>query len=94
MKIVDIKTKRSDIRQTRSVIPRATDTLGPEHDVTQTLLTIVTDEGAEGYALGAVPPSWRGSSSPRWLGKTHSIVKSYGNGSSTGSESIETSQTM
>jgi len=26
---------------------------GPEHDATQTLLRIVTDEGAEGYAFGA-----------------------------------------
>jgi L-alanine-DL-glutamate epimerase-like enolase superfamily enzyme len=28
---------------------------GPEHDATQTLLTIVTDEGAAGYCFGASP---------------------------------------
>ncbi|MDP3062103.1 MAG: enolase, partial [Chloroflexota bacterium] len=28
---------------------------GPEHDATQTLVTVATDEGAEGYALGGNP---------------------------------------
>lgn len=28
---------------------------GPEHDATQTLLRVVTDEGVEGYAFGAPP---------------------------------------
>ena len=28
---------------------------GPEHDATQTLLRVVTDQGAEGYAFGANP---------------------------------------
>lgn len=55
MRIVDVVTESFHYRS-RTV--RDTDGHahpGPEHDATQTLLRIVTDEGAEGYAFGAPP---------------------------------------
>ena len=101
MKIVDIKTQTFKYKSNQVSDSEGHGHPGPEHDATQTLLTIV-DEGLQGYAFGgsrvtplvAAPPSQSRFSSPHWLGKTHSIVKNYGNGSSTGSASIETSQTM
>jgi L-alanine-DL-glutamate epimerase-like enolase superfamily enzyme len=55
MKIVDVLTETF---RYKSQVVRDSDGHvhpGPEHDATQTLLRIVTDEGAEGYAFGARP---------------------------------------
>ena len=55
MKIVDLKTttfkyKTSVVRDSEGHTHA-----GDEHDATQTMLTLVTDEGAEGYAFRANP---------------------------------------
>jgi len=42
---------------------------GPEHDSTQTLVTVVTDEGAEGYALGGNPKMLLEVSKPAMVGE-------------------------
>jgi L-alanine-DL-glutamate epimerase-like enolase superfamily enzyme len=54
VKIVDMTVQRF---RYRSQIVRDSDGHGhpgPEHDATQTLLTVVTDDGAEGHAFGGV----------------------------------------
>jgi L-alanine-DL-glutamate epimerase-like enolase superfamily enzyme len=56
MKIVDVV---SEIFQYKSKIVRDSEGHthpGPEHEANQTLLRIVTDEGAEGYSFGANKP--------------------------------------
>jgi L-alanine-DL-glutamate epimerase-like enolase superfamily enzyme len=55
MKIVDVKTQTFRYRTTHTHDSEGHGHYGPEHDATQTLLTIVTDEGAEGYAFGVNP---------------------------------------
>ena len=55
MKIVDVTTQ---VFRYRTQIVRDSEGHshpGPEHDATQCLLTIVTDEGAAGYCFGASP---------------------------------------
>jgi L-alanine-DL-glutamate epimerase-like enolase superfamily enzyme len=52
MKIVDIKTQTFNYKT--NIVPDSEGHThpGPEHDTSQTILTIVTDDGAEGYAFG------------------------------------------
>ena len=51
MKIVDIITEVFNYKS--KIVPDAEGHThpGPEHDATQTLLRIVTDEGTEGYSV-------------------------------------------
>ena len=55
MKIVDVMTRTFSYK-TR-VVPDSEGHTHPgdEHDATQTMVTVVTDDGAEGYAFGASP---------------------------------------
>ena len=55
MKIVDLKTTTFVHKTTTTHDEIGMPRVGAEHDVYQTLLTVVTDEGAEGYAFGASP---------------------------------------
>ncbi|RKU06613.1 enolase [Candidatus Poribacteria bacterium] len=55
MKIVDIKTQTFKYKSNQVRDSEGHGHPGPEHDATQTLLTIVTDEGVEGYAFGGSP---------------------------------------
>ena len=69
MQIVDVVTQGFRYRS-RTV--RDTDGHthpGPEHDATQHVLKIVTDEGAEGYCFGASPDVIRQVVKPALLGK-------------------------
>ena len=55
LKIIDLKT---DTFRYRSKLVRDAEGHthpGPEHDTTQTMVTVVADEGAEGYSFGADP---------------------------------------
>lgn len=52
MKIVDVKVDTIHYRSNKTRDSEGHGHPGPEHDATQTLLTIVTDEGAEGYFFG------------------------------------------
>lgn len=52
MKIVDVKTETFHYRSKSVRDSEGHGHPGPEHDAQQTLLTIVTDEGAEGYHFG------------------------------------------
>ena len=68
MKIVDVITRR--IRY-RSLTVRDSDGHGhpgPEHDASQAMVTIVTDEGLEGHAFGGNPDVIRGLVKPLLLG--------------------------
>ena len=55
MKIVDVKTQTFKYKSNQVSDSEGHGHPGPEHDATQTLLTIVTDEGLEGYAFGGSP---------------------------------------
>ena len=55
MKIVDIKTQTFKYQSNQVSDSEGHGHPGPEHDATQTLLTIITDEGLEGYAFGGSP---------------------------------------
>jgi L-alanine-DL-glutamate epimerase-like enolase superfamily enzyme len=55
VKIVDVKTTAFRYRSRMGRDSEGHAHPGPEHDATQTLLTIVTDEGAEGYHFGGNP---------------------------------------
>ncbi len=69
MKIVDV-TSRSFRYQSRTVRDSEGHTHpGPPHEATQHLVTIVTDEGAEGYSFGAGPEVIRGLVKPLIVGE-------------------------
>ena len=53
MKIVDLVTETFHYRSRHVRDSEGHGHPGPEHDARQTLLRIVTDEGAEGYCFGA-----------------------------------------
>ncbi|MGH2355314.1 MAG: enolase C-terminal domain-like protein [Chloroflexota bacterium] len=53
MKIVDLTVRQFHCRSKTVRDAEGHAHPGPEHDATQSLLTIVTDDGAEGYCLGA-----------------------------------------
>jgi L-alanine-DL-glutamate epimerase-like enolase superfamily enzyme len=55
MKIVDVTTQVFGYRTQIVRDSEGHSHPGPEHDATQSLLTIVTDEGAAGYCFGANP---------------------------------------
>ncbi len=55
MKIVDVTTQTFRYRTQIVRDSEGHSHPGPEHDATQSLLKIVTDEGAEGYCFGASP---------------------------------------
>ncbi|HEU5014325.1 MAG TPA: enolase C-terminal domain-like protein [Roseiflexaceae bacterium] len=55
MKIVDVTTQTFRYRTQIVRDSEGHSHPGPEHDATQSLLKIVTDEGAEGYCFGANP---------------------------------------
>ena len=69
MKITDVTTIRFKCisRTTREADGHAHP--GPEHESTQALLKIVTDEGAEGYSLGGNPQIIRSVIKPALLGR-------------------------
>ena len=53
MKIVDVRVQPFNFKSSVVNDSEGHTHPGPEHDVTQTLLTVLTDEGAEGYSFGA-----------------------------------------
>ncbi len=55
MRIVDIKTRSFNYKNKIVHDEDGHTHPGPEHDARQTLVTVVTDEGLEGYAFGASP---------------------------------------
>ncbi|MCH7801715.1 MAG: enolase [Chloroflexi bacterium] len=55
MKIVDLTTRTFKYKTKVTRDTEGHTHAGDEHDATQTMLTIVTDEGSEGYAFGATP---------------------------------------
>ena len=69
MKIVDVKIQT--FRHKTRVVPDSEGHAHPgeERDTTQTMLTIVTDEGAEGYAFGPDPSLVEGVIRPILLGE-------------------------
>jgi len=69
MKIVDVKTTTFGYRSRAVRDSEGHAHPGPEHDATQTLLTIVADEGAEGYCFGCRPDVVRGVVRPLLLGQ-------------------------
>ena len=69
MKIVDV-TSRSFRYQSKTDRDSEGHTHpGPPHEATQHLVTIVTDEGAEGYSFGATPEVIRGLVKPLIVGE-------------------------
>jgi L-alanine-DL-glutamate epimerase-like enolase superfamily enzyme len=69
MKIVDV-TSRSFRYQSNTVRDSEGHTHpGPPHEATQHLVTIVTDDGAEGYSFGAGPEVIRGLVKPLIVGE-------------------------
>ena len=69
MKIVDIRTQQFNFKSSVVNDSEGHTHPGPEHDATQTLLTIVTDEGAEGYGFGASRAVVEGVVKPALLGE-------------------------
>ena len=55
MKIVDIRTQAFNYKSIVDNDSEGHTHPSPEHDAMQTILTVVTDEGAEGYYFGADP---------------------------------------
>ncbi len=55
MKIVEVKTEMFRYRSTIVRDSEGHAHPGPEHDATQCLLRIVTDDGVEGFCFGANP---------------------------------------
>ena len=55
MKIVDLVTETFHYKSRIVRDAEGHTHPGPEHDATQTLLRVVADQGAEGYAFGANP---------------------------------------
>jgi len=53
MKITDVKVQAFNYKSNTVRDSEGHGHPGPEHDATQTLVTITTDEGAEGYGFGA-----------------------------------------
>ena len=53
MKITDVKVQAFNYKSNTVRDSEGHGHPGPEHDATQTLVTITTDEGAEGYSFGA-----------------------------------------
>ena len=69
MKIIDVRTRPFNFKSSVVNDSEGHTHPGPEHDATQTLLTIVTDEGAEGYSFGASPAVVEGVVKPALLGE-------------------------
>ena len=61
---------------------------GPESDASQTLLTVVTDEGAEGYAFGGRPEIVEHVKTARWA-----TIPCTGSGSGSSSDAHSESAT-
>ncbi len=53
MKITDVKVQAFNYKSNTVRDSEGHGHPGPEHDATQTLVTVTTDEGAEGYSFGA-----------------------------------------
>lgn len=69
MKIVDLITETFRYRSKTVRDSEGHGHPGPEHDATQTLLRIVTDEGAEGYTFGANTQVIQGLVKPLLVGQ-------------------------
>lgn len=69
MQIVDVVTQGFRHRSTTVRDSEGHTHPGPEHEATQHVLKIVTDEGAEGYCFGASPEVIRQVVKPALLGK-------------------------
>ena len=69
MKIVDLVTETFHYRSRMARDSEGHSHPGPEHDARQTLLRIVTDEGVEGYCLGAQAQIIEGLVKPLLIGE-------------------------
>lgn len=69
MKIVDVKTQSFNYKNRIVRDSEGHTHPGDEHDATQTILTIVTGEGAEGYVFGASPAIVEGIVKPALVGE-------------------------